>query len=77
MSTKTIPEIKVWVCDGCKKEVESTHKPNHWTRLQWLRDAHDFQGHAVASDNVERDLCSSCSSKLGAAINDAFKEAEV
>ena len=73
MSTRAVPETKIWICDGCKKEVEGKHKPNHWTQLKWLRDAHDYQGHAVASDNLERDLCGHCSGILGTAINDAFE----
>lgn len=75
MSIKSVPESKVWICDGCNTEVESKHKPSYWTKLKWLRDAHDFQGHAVASDNVERDFCMACSGKLATAINDAFSEA--
>lgn len=74
MSTKTIPEAKIWTCDGCAEEIESNHKPSRWTHLKWLRDALDFQGHAIAADNIERDFCGSCSIKLGDVINDAFSD---
>lgn len=79
MGVERIPERKIFTCDGCGKKHESEKpqhvswsKPPQWTTLNWQRDAHDFQGNAVADASIHLLLCPFCSTLLGETINKAF-----
>jgi transcription elongation factor Elf1 len=73
MTIKNIPAKVIHICDGCQAEVESKDRPKYWTKVHHYRDAYDFQGNAVAGDNIELMLCAACTEKFTTAINDVFK----
>lgn len=68
MSTKKIPEKVVVTCDGCGVEC-GQHNRAMSGGLKLLRDALDFQGHAVASGNMDFDFCDSCLGRVTDSIN--------
>lgn len=71
MAIKEIAATFVAVCDGCRKEVSRPNKsrPTHWIDLHLLRNAHDFQGCAVADASVKLLLCDECATEVSNAIN--------
>lgn len=77
MSKKEVPAKKIFTCDCCGESVETPpnkSRPDRWSRLCFYRDAEDWQGNAVASANVEMDLCSKCSLLISGAINKAQED---
>lgn len=74
MGTKTVPMSYLHICDGCGAENNSMHqrRPNSWCNLSVGRDALDYQGMAIGSANIERLLCSDCSSAVIAAVNNSL-----
>lgn len=74
MGTTKIPEKYMHTCDGCgtKEETTNVSRPTIWSRLVLERDAHDFQGAAVADATVRRLLCSKCTDKVAVAMNAAL-----
>lgn len=76
MAIRHIPEIVVFICDGCsaeqKADGEYQRRPKYWSTLRVERDAYDYQGCAVADGSIERMLCRECSTKLENAINQAL-----
>ncbi|GMM94182.1 hypothetical protein [Qipengyuania sp. MTN3-11] len=71
MAERNIPAQKVFVCDGCKAEVEE-RMPSDWTKLHVKANALDFQGCAVADASISRDLCPKCTRVVHKAINDSM-----
>lgn len=75
MSTKIIPEQKIVTCDGCEKQLTNKNHV-HGGKLHVTRHALDMQGHAVASNDVNLDLCDSCVYRVSRAINVEFGKSE-
>jgi len=73
MTKIEIPAKTIYKCDGCKAEVEGKGRPKHWTMMKHYRDAYDMQGNACASDNIELELCETCTEIFTNAVNTAFK----
>ena len=60
MSRVETPAVVTYLCDGCGRE---QGKPFD-CRLKIIQTGRDYQGHAVGSNTVERDLCPTCTGKL-------------
>lgn len=76
MSTEHIPAKDLIICDGCGERAEgkSFRGIYHGGYLTIGRDAYDFQGNAVASNNINLDLCSKCMKLAVEALNTAFRK---
>lgn len=73
MTVISIPAKTIHQCDGCKEEVEDKNRPKYWTKVIHYRDAYDFQGNAVAANNIELLLCGSCTEVFTTTVNDRFE----
>ncbi len=76
MSVREIPAAYEFKCDVCGAVVEGTSnsRPTFWGELNVIKDAHDYQGCAVADGSVKRLLCEKCLSAIGKAVNDTAEE---
>lgn len=68
MSVKTIPAQTIRTCDICGVVCDKDNSRQN-ARLLLKRDALDWAGHAVASANIERDLCDSCVDRVANLLN--------
>lgn len=64
------------VCDCCRETetMTSKHRPKYWSDFNILRDAYDFQGHAVADGSVKLLLCLKCSDAVAKAVNNTVDD---
>jgi hypothetical protein len=68
VSTTNIPARTVVVCDVCRVECDKGNQRQNG-KLHINRAALDHHGHAVASDNIDLDLCDLCLGLVVKAIN--------
>lgn len=73
MAVRNIEACRIFICDGCKVEKESQHRPAYWTGLKIKAHAYDFQGVACADASTERLLCADCTGIVHEAINTAIE----
>lgn len=75
MTTRTVPEKKIIICDCCQREVGDA---GVWRAknggIHVRRDALDYQGSACANADIRLDLCDGCLGKVCDAINAACVE---
>jgi hypothetical protein len=74
MAKTVIPASNVTTCDACGVECDPRGNQRHLGHLRLERAGLDHYGHAVASNNIDLDLCDRCLSLVVDAINDATKK---
>lgn len=71
MTTKTIPQQTIVTCDRCGRDITKSHRAMRGA-IHVERAGLDFQGVAVASNDIDFDLCDPCLTTVVAALESAM-----